>query len=71
MSTDKIKRQWVDLGIKAEACMTQPETCGAVGGAISVWLTVIDCSHDGGIIATEQEKGRMGASVYCGQGNLT
>ena len=34
---------WIDLGIHIEACMTDPETCGEAGGAISLWLRVIDC----------------------------
>ena len=33
------RNQWVDLGIHTEACMTRPETCGAAGGAISMWVT--------------------------------
>ena len=33
---DRTRRQWVDLGIHTEACMTDPRTCGAAGGAVSV-----------------------------------
>ena len=35
------KKQWVDLGTHTEACMTPPETCGAAGGAISLWVNVL------------------------------
>ena len=42
LTLDQTRKQWVDLGIHTEACMTRPETCGAEGGAISVWVNVID-----------------------------
>ena len=32
--------QWIDLGIQTGACMTQPDNCGATGGAISLWIKV-------------------------------
>ena len=46
------KSQWVDLGIQTEACMTWPETCGAAGGAISVFVNVIECPGLTGIISS-------------------
>ena len=46
------KNQWVDLGIHTEACMTQPETCGAAGGVISVWVNAIECPEVCGIISS-------------------
>ena len=51
LSLNHTRSQWVDLGIHTEACMTRPETCGAAGGAISVWLKVIACPF-GGIISS-------------------
>ena len=36
------KNQWVDLGIYTEACMTRPDTCGAAGGAITLWVNILD-----------------------------
>ena len=42
---DRIKSQWIYLGIHTEACITRPETCGAGGGAFSLWLRVIDCGN--------------------------
>ena len=39
--------QLVDLGTDTDACMTRPETCGAAGGAISLWINANDC--DGSI----------------------
>ena len=50
VSLDRTRNQWVDLGIHSEACMTRPETCGTAGGAISLWVKVIDCPRYAGII---------------------
>ena len=47
LTLDHTKKQWVDLGIHTEACMTRPETCGAAGGAISVWVKIRDCHGQG------------------------
>ena len=50
---DRPNKQWVDLGNYNEACMAQSETCGTAGGAISMWLKIIDCHPDYcGIIST-------------------
>ena len=62
--TDRTKNQWIDLGIHTEACMTRPETCGAAGGAISLWLKVINCSDDG-IITTRSDRNSTGSIVFC------
>ena len=51
LTLDHTKRQWVDLGFHTEDCMTQPETCGAAGGAISMRMRLIDCPT-GGIITS-------------------
>ena len=47
-----IKRQWINLAIHTDACMTRPETCGAAGGAISMWVKVIECIGDCGIVSS-------------------
>ena len=60
-TVDRTKNQWVDLGIHTEACMTRPETCGAAGGAISVWINLISCSH-GGIISSYSDG--TGSVIY-------
>ena len=73
MVTDRAKNQWVDLGIHTEVCLTQPENCGAAGGAISVWLKVIDCSQYGGIISTikyVKYAASGGTLVYCHEENI-
>ena len=35
---DDTKRQWADLGTLTEACIVRPETCGAEGGALAMWI---------------------------------
>ena len=32
--------KWIDLGIQTGTCMTQPDNCGAAGGAISLRIKV-------------------------------
>ena len=49
--------------------MTRPETCGAAGGAISLWMRVIDCPSTGGIVSSFTPK-KSGTSIKCGRDNL-
>ena len=56
VSTSVSLSQWVDLGIQTEACMTQPKTCGAAGGAVSFWVRLLDCPGLAGIITTRKVK---------------
>ena len=67
VSTNSSQRQWVDLGIHTEACMTRPETCGAAGGAISVWLKINDCGDGGGggVFSTIDGPVRGGIQAHC------
>ena len=60
---DRTKRQWIDLGTRTEACMTQPETCGATGGAISMWLKIVDCPEGCGVISSHESG--TGCIIYC------
>ena len=71
---DRSKNQWVDLGIHTEACMTQPETCGAAGGAISIWVNVIQCGAiaDGIVSSCRCLSGTCpsrGSCIYCTSNN--
>ena len=66
---NKSKRQWIDLGLHPEACLTQRYGCGVAGGAISLWLKLIEC---GGIITTRTRLGQSGGlflatglNIYC------
>ena len=57
--------QWVDLGIHTAACMIRPETCGAAGGAISVWMNMTDCYYrSSGVFATRSESS-SGLYISC------
>ena len=49
---DREGKQWIDLGIDTDVCMTDPRTCGAAGGAISLWVKVIDCATSSGIVSS-------------------
>ena len=59
------RSQSIDLGIHTEACMTRPETCGAAGGAISVWVNVIECVSDRGGIVSSRSSSSSGSIIYC------
>ena len=45
--------------------MTRPETCGAEGGAVSVWINVIGFFYDGGIVSSFQDGGTTGSLIDC------
>ena len=66
VSTDRTRNQWIDLETHPDvACMTRPETCGAAGGAISVWVNVIDCPQTAGIITSIDDPDKNGFSIWC------
>ena len=48
--------------------MTNPDTCDAKGGAISMWVKVFDCEDYGSIVSTLRFL-TCGASIYCNPGN--
>ena len=50
VSLNGSKGQSIDLGVHFEACMVDPKTCGAAGGAISMWMRVF--GPQGGILTT-------------------
>ena len=62
-------KQWVDLGIHTEACMTRPDTCGAAGGAISLWVKVIEFSSIGGIMSSHSTES-SGTSIRLSSHNF-
>ena len=53
MSTDRNRKQFVDLGSHPEAYMTRG-TCGDTGGAVSFWVKIVNCTGTrySGIITT-------------------
>ena len=44
--------------------MTRPETCGAAGGAISLWVNLIDCPDWAGILSS-RASGKTASQIYC------
>ena len=60
--------------------MTQPDTCGEAGGAISLWYRVISCPLDSGtdnqfsgsvgrgIITSIESLNSTGFHIYCRRG---
>ena len=68
VSTDRTQKQWVDLGIHTEACMTRPDTCGATGGALSMWMKLVDCPDWSGVISSHESG--TGWTVYCRNPNI-
>ena len=62
----KKQKQWVDFGIHTEACMTRPETCGAAGGAISVWINILDgLGNKEGILSSLVKEWTTGSRIVC------
>ena len=55
--------QSIDLGVHTEAFMTRPETCGAAGGAISLWVKIDDPFGYHGIITTLPEPNTLSGSL--------
>ena len=52
--------------------MTRPETCGAAGGAISLWLKLFDTSSPGGLISSwaSESSGSTGSMMNLLSDNL-
>ena len=49
--------------------MTQPETCGAAGGAVSLWMKLVECPDWAGVISSWTRT--TGFVIYCASGNFT
>ena len=52
VGADRFQDPWINLGIQTGACVTQPDTCGASGGAISMWLKVHGEDETTGVITS-------------------
>ena len=70
VSLDHIRRQWIDLGLHSEACMTRPETCGEAGGAISAWVNLVECPSSGDGIVSSYGDGSDGSVISCSDGEI-
>ena len=56
----------MDLGVHHGACMFDPETCGAAGGAVSIWMRVFPI-YLGGLLSTNNfstSYGSTGVTIY-------
>ena len=56
--TNRSQNQWIELGYHSDVCLTHRYGCGEAGGALSMWLRLIDCPARSGIITS-----RAGRSV--------
>ena len=72
VTLDHTKNQWIDLGVHTEACMTRPETCGAAGGTISLWVKQIECPAVCKLVTSQLNSGFSTYSeiIYVGHNNL-
>ena len=58
------RKQWVDLEILKEACITNPETCGAAAGSVAFWMRRKLADHiSRGIISSQGPNG-TGFRIY-------
>ena len=55
MRLDARRRQWLDLGIHTDVCLTEPDSCYS-GAAMAMWMRVE--SGDGIITTKHNENGR-------------
>ena len=53
MNINKSRSQWIDFGFHPEVCLTQRYGCGVAGGAVSLWLRLIEV---GGILTTRSDQ---------------
>ena len=69
-SLDHTKKQWIDLGVHTESCITRPDTCGAAGGAISLWMNLLECPSLYGGIITSRTPWTRGSKISCEIGEI-
>ena len=69
VKTDMTLTQSLELGNLSIACITIPESCGTQGGTVGVWVKVIDCQHQGGII-TSLHYPQTSFSILCTSSTL-
>ena len=61
---DRTNEHWVDFGNITDACLVQPVTCGPEGAAVALWVKLIDCPSQRGIISA-QTAGKTGFQIIC------
>ena len=45
-------------------------TCSTAGGAISVWINILDCNSHGGIVTTRDDYSPTGSIIHCASGRI-
>ena len=50
--------------------MNDPRTCGAAGGAISLWVNIIECTRICGIMTSSRTGGWSGTSIQLSSQNF-
>ena len=50
--------------------MTRPDTCGAAGGAISLWLNFLECTSPYGGIVSSRTPSTRGSIIFCASGGI-
>ena len=51
--TNLTEKQWVNMGTFSPlACFVIPTTCGAAGGALTVWMKILECPDETGVITS-------------------
>ena len=70
LTLDSTKKQWVDLGVHLEACLTNVD-CSAAGGAISLWLSGVHCGgSSAGFISSRKSSSKIGTVGFCNSNNI-
>ena len=64
IATNSSQKQWVNLGIMSEACITLPDTCGPEGAAVAVWVKIYKCANSNGFLSS-LKSGKTGFMFYC------
>ena len=65
VSLDRSRQQWINLGVHPEVCITQPDTCGAAGAAVSLWVKIFECFPQGGILTINLNIEGTGLTMFC------
>ena len=48
------RKQWVDLGVLNDACVTRPDTCGSAGATVAFWMRItFNHSTSQGVISSQ------------------
>ena len=65
LQLDRTRQQYVDLGHLTVACIANPSSCGDNGASLTLWVKLVDCPNNGGIITSDWDPYRNGFKVFC------